>query len=91
VGTKKGTSKNTPSDDDNGPKRQVVVNASLFGKRSRSITPPFLITFEIFNRNVHNFMVDSSVSSNVMPIKFCERLNVKPEEFDIQIIQLDMT
>jgi hypothetical protein len=91
VRTKKWTSKNTPYHDGNAPKRQVVVNASLFGKRSRSNTPPFLITFDTFNRNVHNFMVDSGVSSNVMPIKFCERLNVKPEESDIQIIQLDMT
>jgi hypothetical protein len=36
-------------------------------------------------------MVDSRASSNVMPFKFCERLNVNPEEYDIQIIQLDKT
>jgi hypothetical protein len=29
--------------------------------------PPFLLTFKIFNRNVHNCMVDSGASSNVMP------------------------
>jgi hypothetical protein len=69
----------------------VVVNASLSGKRSRSTTPPFFITFEIFNRNVHNCMVDSSAFSNVMPLKVCEKLNVKIEEYDIQIIQLDKT
>jgi hypothetical protein len=36
-------------------------------------------------------MVDSGASSNVMPFKVCEKLNVKPEESDIQIIQLDRT
>jgi hypothetical protein len=51
--------------------------------------PSFLLTFEFFNRNVHNCMVDSGASSNVMPLKFYEKLNAKPENFDIQIIQLD--
>jgi hypothetical protein len=36
-------------------------------------------------------MVDSGASSNVMPLKVCEKLNVKPETSDIQIIQLDRT
>jgi hypothetical protein len=34
---------------------------------TRKNVPPFLLTFEIFNRNVHNCMVDSGASSNVMP------------------------
>jgi hypothetical protein len=36
-------------------------------------------------------MVDLCASSNVMPLKICEKLNVKPEKSDIQIIQLDRT
>jgi hypothetical protein len=36
-------------------------------------------------------MVESSASSNVMPLKVCEKTNVKLEEFDIQIIQLHKT
>jgi hypothetical protein len=36
-------------------------------------------------------MVDSGASSNVMPLKVCEKLNVKPEPSDIHIIQLDRT
>jgi len=90
VGTNKGTSKSTSSNDANAPKRQVVVNASLSGQRSRSTTPPFFITFEVFNRNVHNCMVDLGASSNVMPFKVCERLNINLEESYIQIIHLDM-
>jgi hypothetical protein len=61
------------------------------GQRSRSNTPPFLLTFDIFNINMHNCMVDSGASSNVIPFKVCEKLNVKLEEIDIQIIHLDRT
>ena len=37
--------------------------------------PPFLLTFEIFNRNVHNCMIDSGASSNVIPVSMCIKLN----------------
>ena len=30
------------------------ANGVLIGNKSRSQTPPFLLTFEIFNQNVHN-------------------------------------
>jgi hypothetical protein len=38
---------------------------------TRKNVSPFLLTFEIFNRNVHNCMVDSGASSNVMPWSVC--------------------
>jgi hypothetical protein len=38
---------------------------------TRKNIPPFLLTFEIFNRNMHNCMVDSGASSNVMPWSVC--------------------
>jgi hypothetical protein len=34
---------------------------------TRKNVPPCLLTFEIFNGNAHNCMVDSGASSNVMP------------------------
>ena len=43
------------------------VDGLLIGRKSRSHTPPFLLTFEIFNRNVHNCLVDSRALSNVTP------------------------
>ena len=52
-------------------------------------TPPFLLTFEIFNRNVHNCMVDSGASSNVMPLSVCKNMNATWEACPIQIVQLD--
>ena len=33
------------------------ADGALIGRKSRSQTPPFLLTFEIFNRNVHNCLV----------------------------------
>ena len=73
-------------------KRKAMADkASLIGKNSKSTTPPFLLTFEIFNRNVHNCMVDSGASSNVMPLSVCKKLNGKYVPSNSQITQLDRT
>jgi hypothetical protein len=53
--------------------------------------PPFLLTFEIFNRNVHNCMVDSGASSNVMPWSICQKINAEVQPSSLKIIQLDRT
>jgi ribonuclease HI len=52
---------------------------------------PFLLTFEIFNRNVHNCMVDSGVSSNIMSWSVCQKINAEVEPSTLKIIQLDRT
>lgn len=41
-------------------------DGALIIKNSRSQTLPFLLTFKIFNRNVHNCLVNFGASSNVM-------------------------
>ena len=74
---------------DNQPK-EAVVEASVGGK-SKFKTPPFLITFEIFNYNVHNYLVDSGASINVMPLPFCKRINRQHKPSTWQVIQLDRT
>jgi hypothetical protein len=56
---------------------------------TRKNVPPFLLTLEIFNRNVHNCMVDSGASSNVMPWSVCQKINAKVEPSSLKIIQLD--
>ena len=48
-------------------------------RKSRSLTPTFLLTFDIFKRNVHNFLVDSRASSNMMPYSVYKKLNVEPK------------
>ena len=65
------------------------VDGISIGIKSRSQTPPFLLTIEIFNRNVHNCLVDSRASSNVMSYLVCKRLNVEPQMSKTKIIQLD--
>jgi hypothetical protein len=56
---------------------------------TRKNVPPFILTFEIFNRNVHNCMVDSGASSNVMPWSVCQNINVEVEPSTLKSIQLD--
>ena len=75
---------------DNVPLDKEINEASIGGK-SKSQTKPFLLTFEIFNLNVHNCLVDSRASSNVMPLSVCKNINGKPTPFASQIIQLDRT
>ena len=62
---------------------------ALIGGRSTSHTPPFLLTYEIFNKNLHNCLVDSGASSNILPKSICEKLNVQPQKFVVRIVQLD--
>jgi hypothetical protein len=73
----------------------VEENASKKPQATTSNTcknvPPFLLTLEIFNRNVHNCMVDSGASSNVMPWSVCQKINAEVEPSSLKIIQLDRT
>ena len=44
------------------------VNEARIGGISKSQTFPFLLSFKIFNHNVHNLLVDSGASSIVVPL-----------------------
>jgi hypothetical protein len=55
----------------------------------KSQVPPFLLTYEIFNFNVHNCLADSGASSNIMPYSVFQRINVVPQLTTTRIIQLD--
>ena len=54
------------------------VNEASIGAKSKSQTLHFMLSFEIFNHNVHNCLVDSRASSNVMPLSICRRINGQP-------------
>lgn len=41
-----------------GKSQPLVVNTALVSKKYCSMTPPFLLTFEMFNKKVHNCLVD---------------------------------
>jgi ribonuclease HI len=79
----------------NNSDKVVLENASKKPQATtlstRKNVPPFLLTFEIFNRNVHNCMVDSGASSNVMPWSVCQKINAEVEPSSLKIIQLDRT
>ena len=47
--------------------------------------------FEVFNRNIHNFLVNSGASSNVMPLSICKKLSAAPVKSDKHVIQLNRT
>ena len=53
------------------------------------MTPPFLLTFDMFDMNVHNCVVDLGASYNVMPYIVCKKINVEPQNTNTQIIQLN--
>lgn len=66
-------------------------DAILIGDRSNSYTPPFLLTFEILNKNVQNYLVDLGASSNIMPYSVCLKLNMSPQKYAVHIVQLNGT
>ena len=68
-----------------------IVNTFSEYKKGKTFVPPFLLTFEVFNRNLHNCLVDSGASSNVMPLSICNKLNAIPLKSDKHVIQLDIT
>jgi hypothetical protein len=72
--------------EENASKKPQVTTSN-----TRKNVPPFLLTFEIFNKNVHNCMVDSGASSNVMPWSVCQKINAEVEPSSLKIIQLDRT
>jgi hypothetical protein len=68
-----------------------TVNTCSEDKKGKPFVPPFLLTFEVFNRNLHNCLVDSGASSNVMPLSICKKLKFVPLKSDKHVIQLDRT
>jgi hypothetical protein len=68
-----------------------MINTFLEGRKERPFVPPFLLMFEVLNRNLHNFLVDSEASSNVIPLVICNKLGIVPLKSDKHAIQLDRT
>jgi len=69
----------------------VSINEIGIGAYSKSQVLPFLLTYEIFYFNVHNFLTDLGVSSNIMLFSVFHKINVVPKMTKIRIIQLDRT
>ena len=67
-------------------KHNPRVDGILIKRKSRSQTLPFVLMFEIFNQNVHNCLVDSGTSLNVMPYSVYKKLVVEPQMSKTKII-----
>jgi len=67
------------------------VNAFFVDNKGNPFVPPFLLTFEVFNKNLHNYLVDLGTSSNFMPLSISKKLNKVPLKSDKHVIQLDRT
>ena len=63
---------------------EYVVNVVTLD--ANTLYPPFLLTFENFNYNVHNCLVDSGASVNIMPLSVAKKINAKWDKIDAQII-----
>jgi len=61
----------------------------LIRGRYKSHTPPFLLTFEVFNKNLHNYLFDLGASSNILPRTVYPKLNFQHQKSTIRIIQLN--
>jgi hypothetical protein len=73
------------------PVSKPTMNTCSGGRRENPFVPPFLLTFEVFNQNLHNCLVDSGASSNVMPLDIYNKLGIVPLKSDKHVIQLDRT
>lgn len=71
-------------------KSKFVINVVIIGKKSNSLTPPFWMTFEIFNQMPIIVWQDLGVLSNVMAHSICRKLNIEPKKCSTHIIKLDM-
>jgi len=60
---------------DNTPNKIYASNTILIGDHSNYHTPPLLLTFEIFNKNVDNSLIDLGTSSNIMPYSVSLKLD----------------
>jgi len=67
------------------------IDVILIGDRSNSHTPPFLLTYEFFNKNFHNCLIDSGASSNIKLRKIYSKLNVSPKNSIVHIVKNDRT
>ena len=75
----------------NQPQEEEEIEETNIGGKFKSKHPPFLLTFEIFNHNVHNCLVDSGASVNVMPISVYKKINGQPKPSTWRVVQLDRT
>ena len=53
--------------------------------------PPFFLSIRIYGKNLHNFLIDSGASCNVIFLSIAQSLGVSPQPSNRVVIQLDKT
>jgi len=66
------------------PIKKCPSNNSPTQTRKASFTP-FPLTFKIYKKTIHNCMINSIASSNVIPIYVCKKLNVNMNPLEVKI------
>ena len=57
--------------------------------KDRLEVTPFLLSLIIYGKNLHNYLIDSKASCNVIPLTISQRLGVIPQPTSKVVIQLD--
>ena len=70
---------------------QPVVEKVESTGEEKTRTPPFLLTLEMLDHKVHNCLVDSGSSVNVMTLEVCKKISGKPKPTTWDVTQLDKT
>jgi len=73
------------------PSSLTTMLNTLWMEEENFVFPPFLLSFEIFNFNFHNRLVDYSASTNVMTLSINNKINAQWSKTSAQIIQLNRT
>lgn len=71
------------------PRSLSNVLKTLWMEEENSNCPPFHLSFETFNYNIHIYLVDSSVVANIMPLFIAKKIKAQWNETSARIIQLD--
>ena len=66
-----------------------VVEAMPTMFKDKVEVPPFLLSMRIYGKNLHNFLIDSRASCNVMLLSIAQRLGVNHQPSNRVVIQLD--
>jgi hypothetical protein len=64
----------------------AVVDAQSTIHKEKGDSPPFLLIVRITGKNLHNCLVDSRASGNVIPYSVCQKLGLTTIEFTKKVI-----
>lgn len=71
------------------PRSLSTILNTLYMEEENSSWPTFLLSFEIFNCNVHNLLVDSGAIANVMLLSIAKNISAQWSETSVRIIKID--